>query len=88
MCHLLHQITTSLLSVYITHLGGGGGEYSYIRVLLDEFLLKSVVFKFISKYISRARTYEYSPLPPPPLINALVSPLRILLRGLPFSTHK
>ena len=24
---------------------GGGGEYSYIRVLPDEFLLKSVVFK-------------------------------------------
>ncbi len=28
---------------------GGVGEYSYIRVLPDEFLLKSVVFKFISK---------------------------------------
>ena len=32
----------------------GGGGYSYIRVLPDEFLLKSVVFKFISKEISRA----------------------------------
>ena len=31
---------------------GGGGVYSYIRVLPDEFLLKSVVFKFISKEIS------------------------------------
>ena len=34
------------------------GEYSYIRVLPDEFLLKSVVFKFISKEISRA---EHAP---------------------------
>ena len=31
---------------------GMGGEYSYIRVLPNEFLLKSVVFKFISKEIS------------------------------------
>jgi hypothetical protein len=30
------------------------GGYSYIRALHDEFLLKSVVFKFISKEISRA----------------------------------
>ena len=29
--------------------GGGGGEYSDICVLPDKFLLKSVVFKFISK---------------------------------------
>ncbi len=28
---------------------GEGSEYSYIRVLPDEFLLKSVVFNFISK---------------------------------------
>ena len=32
--------------------GGGGCEYSYIRVLPDEFLLKSAVFKFISKEIT------------------------------------
>ncbi len=37
--------------------GGGEGVYSYIRVLCDEFLLKSVVFKFISKENSRAE-YE------------------------------
>ena len=34
--------------------GGGGSVYSYIRVMPDEFLLKSVVFKLISKEISRA----------------------------------
>ena len=48
--------------------GGGGGEYSYIRVLSDEFLLKSVVFKFFSKEVSRAE-HEYmnihTPLPAP-----------------------
>ncbi len=31
-----------------------GGVYSYIRVMPDGFLLKSVVFKLISKEISRA----------------------------------
>ena len=55
---------------------GGGGVYSYIRVLPDEFLLKSVVSKFISKEISRAEhEYEYT-TPPPPRINALVTPLQ------------
>ncbi len=39
-------------------LGGGGGVYSYIRVMPDEFFLKSVVFKLISKEISRAE-HEY-----------------------------
>ncbi len=29
-----------------------GGGYSYIRVLPEEFLLKSIVFKFISKEIN------------------------------------
>ncbi len=42
---------------------GGGGVYSYIRVLPDEFLLKSVVFKFISKEISRAE-HEYMNIHP------------------------
>ena len=41
--------------------GGGGGEYSYIRVLPNEFLLKSVVFKFISKEISQAEHEYISP---------------------------
>ncbi len=62
-------------------MGGGGGEYSYIRVLPDEFLLKSVVFKFISREISRAE-HEYMniqrPPPPFPPIKALVSPMHFL----------
>ena len=46
-------------------IGGGGGVYSYIRVTPDEFLLKSVVFKLISKEISRAE-HEYMNIHPPP----------------------
>ena len=53
--------------------GGGRGVYSYIRVLPDGFLLKSIVFNFISKEIRRAE-HEYMNMPPPP-INALVTPL-------------
>ncbi len=44
---------------------GGGGVYSYIRVLPDGFLLKSVVFKLISNEISGA-DHEYMSIPPPP----------------------
>ena len=47
--------------------GGGGREYSCICVLPNELLLKSVVFKSISKEISRAE-HEYEYIPPPPLI--------------------
>ena len=45
----------------------GGGEYSYLLVLPDEFLLKSAVIKFNFKRNSsdRTRIYEYSPPPPP-----------------------
>ena len=43
--------------------GGEGGVYSYIRVMPDEFLLKSVVFKFISNEISQAE-HEYTSPPP------------------------
>ena len=39
-------------------IGGGGGVYSYIRVMPDGFLLKSVIFKLISKESSRAE-HEY-----------------------------
>ena len=53
---------------------GGGGVYSYIRVMPDEFLLKSVVFKLISKEISRAE-HEYMNIHPPPPINALATSL-------------
>ena len=47
---------------------GGGGGYSYIRVLPDEFLLKSVVITVDFKRNSsrRARIYEYANPPPPP----------------------
>ena len=41
----------------------GGGEYSYLLVLPDEFLLKSAVIKVNFKRNSSGRTriYEYSP---------------------------
>ena len=52
----------------------GGGVYSYIRVLPDEFLLNFSIFKFISKEISRAE-HEYMNIHPSPPINALVTPL-------------
>ena len=52
----------------------GGGEYSYLLVLPDEFLLKSAVIKFNFKEIRRAE-HEYMNVHPPPPINALVSPL-------------
>ena len=42
----------------------GGGVYSYIRVLPDEFLLNFFVFKFISKEISRAE-HECMNIHPP-----------------------
>ena len=48
------------------------GVYSYIRVMPDGFLLKSVVFKLISKEISRAE-HEYMNIHPP--INALATAL-------------
>ena len=46
----------------------GGGVYSYIRVLPDEFLLKSVVITddFKRNSSCRTRVYEYAPPPPPP----------------------
>ena len=44
-------------------IGGGGGEYSYIRVLPDEFLLKSTLMTtdFKRNLLGRMRIYEYSP---------------------------
>ena len=50
-----------------------GGEYS-VRVLPDEFLLKSVVMKVDFKRNSSARTRRYEYSPP---TNALVSALHI-----------
>ena len=60
---------------YSVNWGGGGGVYSYIPVMPDGFLLKSVVFKLISKEISRA-DHEYMNIHPP--INALAT---ALIRG-------
>ena len=44
-------------------IGGGGGEYSYIRVLPDEFLLKLTLMTadFKRNSSGRTRRYEYSP---------------------------
>ena len=44
---------------------GGGGAYSYIRVLPDEFLLKSTVMTtdFKRNSSGRTRIYEYTPPP-------------------------
>ena len=44
-------------------IGGGGGVYSYIRVLPDEFLLKSVVITddFKRNSSGRTRIHEYAP---------------------------
>ena len=54
---------------------GGGGAFSYIRVLPDEFLLKSTVMTTDFKRNSSGRTRIYEYTPPPPPINALVSAL-------------
>ena len=53
---------------------GRGGAYSYIRVLPDEFLLKSTVMTTVWKEIRRAER-EYVNIHPPPPINALVTDL-------------
>ncbi len=49
--HTIHTIPAiyPLRAVARALIGGGGAVYSYIRVMNDEFLLKSVVFKLISK---------------------------------------
>ncbi len=72
----LFKLFTPSRAVARALIGGGGGVYSYIRVMPDRFLLKSVVFKFISKEISRAE-HEYMNIhhPPPPPINALAMAL-------------
>ena len=54
-CTILHRAVTKALI--------GGSVYSYIRVLPDEFLLKSVVITVDFKRNSSGRTriYEYAP---------------------------
>ena len=46
---------------------GGGGEYSYIRVLPDEFLLKLTLMTTDFKRNSSGRTRRYEYSHPPPL---------------------
>ena len=54
--------------------GGGGGVYSYIHVLPDEFLLKSNSNLSIWKETSRAEhEYMNNPPPPPTPINVLAT---------------
>ena len=59
------EISLKLRALAVTKalIGGGGGEYSYILVLSDEFLLKSVVITvdFKSNSSGRTRIYEYVP---------------------------
>jgi hypothetical protein len=60
---LLTPTITPITRAVARALIGGGRCCSYIRVMPDEFLLKSVVFKLISKDISRAE-YEYMNIHP------------------------
>jgi hypothetical protein len=46
------------------NLGGGGGEYSYTRVLPDVFLLKAIVFTVCE--------HDYMNIHPPPIIASTV----------------
>ena len=66
-----HDLKEAIRAVTKALIGGGGGGsgYSYIRVLPDEFLLKSVVVTVDFKRNSSGRTriYEYAHPPPPQL---------------------
>ena len=55
----------------------GGGAYSYIRVLPDEFLLKSTVMTTDFKRNSSGRTRIYEYPPPPHPISALATALNL-----------
>ena len=70
-----------------TLIGGGGCEYSYIRVLPDEFLFKLTLMTADFKRNSSGRTRRYEYSPPPPQINALVSPLGIACEKKLFLLH-
>ena len=58
-----------------------GCKYSYIGVLPDEDLLKSVVIKvdFTRNSSGRTRIYEYSPPPPPPNKRSSYGPERYVV---------
>ena len=59
ICHKIRAETKALI--------GGGGVYSCIHVLPDEFLLKSVVITVDFKRNSSGRTRIYEYTPPPQL---------------------
>ena len=73
------KVTGPIIRAVTKALIGGGGGYSYTRVLTDEFLLKSAVITvdFKRNWSCRMRIYEYAP-PINPLVTAL--PI-IFLRG-------
>ena len=63
--HVVFQmgIAKTVIRAVTKALIGGGGAYSYIRVLPDEFLLKSTVMAtdFKRNSSGRTRIYEYPP---------------------------
>ena len=69
---LPRAVTKALIGRGARYLGRG---YLYIRVLPDEFLLKSVVITVDFKRNSSDRTRIYEYAPPPPPIKALVTAL-------------
>ena len=56
---------------------GGGGAYSYIHVLPDQFLSKLINLNLISKETSRAKHEYMNKHPPPPPINVLATAVMI-----------
>ena len=70
---LLHRHVCIVFRAVTKTLIGGGGEYSYIRVLPDEFFWNQLSLQLISKEIRRAER-EYMNMRHPP-INALVTAL-------------
>ena len=64
--NLIFRPVNTLRSETRALLGGGGGEYSYIRVLPDEFFLKLTLMTadFKRNSSGRTRRYEYSTPPP------------------------
>ena len=63
---VIHSESPLARAVTKALIGGGGGAYSYIRVLPDKFLLKSVVITVDFKRNSSGRTQIYEYAPPPP----------------------
>ena len=45
-------------------MGGGGGGYSYIRILLDEFIFSLINLNIMQKQNRRAKRAEYMNMHP------------------------